>query len=128
MDGGAADYRLTAEATRSVSDLSTRVSVSWTFPSDTTPQAKRLPISTIRYFPALDEAGTAPAGRPFTVPVAVQEQGSADATVPHRLTAEASYDGGKTWVPVTVVDNAQLVLQHPAGARHGLAAGNRDRR
>ncbi|WP_158891859.1 S8 family serine peptidase [Amycolatopsis anabasis] len=116
VPGGNAEYRLATEGVRGGFDLSSRVSAVWTFRSGTTNAVTRLPISTIRYFPALDGANTAPSGTPFVVPVAVQEQGSAVTKVPYRLTAEASYDGGQTWTPAAVLGNAQLVLQHPAGA------------
>ena len=116
VEPGDAAYLLTSELTRTGYDLSSRVSVAWTFRSNTTTASKRLPISTIRYFPALDNAESAPSGVPFTVPVAVQEQGTDVLKTPYRLTAEASYDGGLTWTPATVLGNAQLVLHHQAGA------------
>jgi hypothetical protein len=37
-------------------------------------------------------------------------------SLPYQLTAEASYEGGQTWTPATVRGNAQLILQHQAGA------------
>ncbi|WP_026361196.1 S8 family peptidase [Amycolatopsis nigrescens] len=111
----AAGYRLVTEAARSNSDLSTRVNAAWTFNSGSTTAITALPLSTVRYFPALDGNGAAPGGGPFTVPVAVQEQGSDVTKVPYKLTAEASYDGGQTWTPATIIGNAQLVLQHPPG-------------
>ncbi|GAB3478754.1 S8 family serine peptidase [Amycolatopsis cihanbeyliensis] len=116
VEPGAAGFRLTAEATRSNVDLSTRVAASWTFDSTTTDRPTRLPVSTIRFFPRLDEANSAPAGRTFVFPVAVQEQGSPVTKVPHKLSAEVSYDGGQTWRPAGVLGNSQLVVQHPAGA------------
>jgi subtilisin family serine protease len=112
---GAADYRLVADSTRSNNPLSTRVSAAWTFRSDTTAATTALPISVIRYTPSLDNAGTAPSGRVFTVPVAVQTQAGV-AKSSHRLIAEASYDGGTTWQAVSVLGNARLLLCHPKGA------------
>ncbi|WP_216205596.1 S8 family peptidase [Amycolatopsis aidingensis] len=116
VEPGTAGFRLTAEATRSNAELSTRVSAAWTFDSDTTDRPSRLPVSTIRFFPDLDDANSAPGGRTFVFPVAVQEQGSPVTKVPHRLSAEVSYDGGQTWRPAGVLGNSQLVVQHPAGA------------
>jgi hypothetical protein len=44
----------------------------------------------------------------------VQPQGG-DPVPPQQFSAEVSYDGGKTWMPVTVV-GSELKLEHPAGA------------
>lgn len=114
---GAAQYRLSTEATRSeMFPVSRRVAASWTFRSDTTSGERRLPIPTIRYFPALDENDSAPSGQTFAVPVAVQEQASAEIQPPSELTAEVSYDSGATWQQATVVADTWLVLNHPGNA------------
>ncbi len=117
VPGGAAAYRLEVEASRPAAfDLSTRVSVAWTFRSSTTTSTTRLPVATIRYFPELDGNHSAPSGRVVTVPVAVQEQATGVTRAPHELTAEVSYDGGRTWTPAEVVNGSALRLYHPYDA------------
>ncbi|SMD23716.1 Subtilase family protein [Kibdelosporangium aridum] len=111
-------YTLTAEAIRSgVSDVSTTVRGAWTFrsgPAGADPV--RLPLSTVRYTPALDATNSAPAGESFIVPVSVQAQNSGQGTVPKSLTVEASFDGGQTWTAATVVANVFAIVQHPNDA------------
>jgi hypothetical protein len=118
VEPGMADYQLRSEWDRSsMYDLSTKIDITWSFRSDTADAEAftRLPISTVRYFPKVDENGSAPAGGTFTFPVAVQEQGSNKTKAPHKLTAEVSYDAGKTWQPATVsAGNTRLTVQHPA--------------
>nr|CEL14651.1 peptidase S8 and S53, subtilisin, kexin, sedolisin [Kibdelosporangium sp. MJ126-NF4]CTQ96720.1 peptidase S8 and S53, subtilisin, kexin, sedolisin [Kibdelosporangium sp. MJ126-NF4] len=111
-------YTLTTEAVRSgVSDVSTAVRAAWTFrsgPVGTDPV--RLPLSTVRYTPALDATNSAPAGESFIVPVSVQAQNSNQGTVPKSLSVEASFDGGQTWTATTVVANVFAIVQHPNDA------------
>ncbi|HET9141248.1 hypothetical protein [Actinophytocola sp.] len=112
-----AGYRLTAEASRpALFDTSTRVSAEWTFRSGQVAGQVTLPLSTIRFTPALDQTNTAPAGRPFLVPVAVQPQTSNELVRPVRLSVEASYDEGRTWRQTTVIANRAVLLHHPPGA------------
>ncbi|MBP2329005.1 subtilisin family serine protease/ethanolamine utilization microcompartment shell protein EutS [Kibdelosporangium banguiense] len=114
----AGNYLLTTEATRSsVSDLATTVRASWTFRSGTVgADPVRLPLSAVRYTPALDATNSAPAGKSFIVPVSVQAQNSGQGTVPKSLKVDASFDGGLTWTPTTVVANVFAVVQHPNDA------------
>ncbi|HEX6357427.1 S8 family serine peptidase [Actinophytocola sp.] len=112
------NYRLTTESTRSAQfDLTTSVNAEWTFRSShvdgTTPAA--LPLNVVRFAPKLAEDGSAPAGKPFLVPLTVQDKTGASVR-PKRLSVEVSYDEGKSWQRVPVVLNASAVLQHPAGA------------
>ncbi len=114
----AADYRLTASATRPGATLSTEVSATWTFRS--AHGTARLPLSTVRFTPELTD-GTAPTG-PFRVPVIV-ERGNAGS-----LTVEVSYDDGARWQRVKVV-GGKARLDHPTSADSvSLRAGvtNRD--
>ncbi|PRX49083.1 subtilase family protein [Prauserella shujinwangii] len=112
-----AEYRLAAGGGRGpLFDVGARVAASWTFRSGHTEEPTRLPVWTIRYFPELDDDNSAPSGRPFTVPVAVQEQASARTETPARLDAEVSYDNGHTWTAAEVDGNARLLLHHPVGA------------
>jgi subtilisin family serine protease len=112
----ARDYRLTAEATRLARfDLSPSVSAEWTFRSSQVDGVDALDLNVVRFSPKLDVNGSAPAGTPFIVPVALQDETGAT-TRPRRLTVEVSYDEGGTWQRVPVVANLAAVLHHPAGA------------
>ncbi|WP_170156145.1 S8 family serine peptidase [Umezawaea tangerina] len=113
---GAAEYRLTTEATRTNSPLSTGVSAAWTFRSARTADITALPISVIRFTPELDANGTAEAGKRFTVPVSVHGQAGAGGARQRITSAEVSYDGGTTWQRVPVPGGCVLRLAHPAGA------------
>ncbi|MEE6261081.1 S8 family serine peptidase [Plantactinospora sonchi] len=112
------DYRLTMSAERGgPATLSTRVEVTWTFRSGhvagETPV--RLPVSTVRFAPRVDNDNTAPAGQTGTVPVTVTAQPDSPAGANQSLTVEVSYDDGKTWAPVEVTAG-QAVLRHPENA------------
>jgi subtilisin family serine protease len=121
VPGGAANYRLEAAATRSNSDLSTRVAATWSFRSDTVVgDARPLPLLAVRYAPTLDDHNRAAGGRAFTVPVYVQRNGAATAPDLTEFTVRASYDDGATWRPVRLIasgDQWLAVLSHPADAR-----------
>jgi hypothetical protein len=99
--------------------LSTSVTCEWTFRS-AAPGPDRttvLPLSVVRFVPAVDDTNTAPAGRPYLLPVEVQRQpGSAAGPAP-TLTVDVSYDDGRTWQSVPVRrfgDRWQAALRHPA--------------
>ncbi|MBP2330857.1 subtilisin family serine protease [Kibdelosporangium banguiense] len=114
------NYTLFTEGIRTntgVSDVTTAVRASWTFRSGPAgPDPVRVPLSTVRYTPALDATNSAPAGESFIIPVSVQAQGSGTGTVPKTLTVEASFDGGQTWSAATVVANVFAIVQHPNDA------------
>ncbi|MEO3818076.1 S8 family serine peptidase [Plantactinospora sp. B24E8] len=113
-----ADYRLTMTAERGgPATLSTRVEVTWTFRSGHVPGESpvRLPVSTVRFAPRVDNDNTAPAGQTGTVPVTVTAQPDSPAGANQSLTVEVSYDDGKTWAPVEVTAG-QVVLRHPEDA------------
>jgi subtilisin family serine protease len=114
----AGNYVLSTEGVRSgVSDVSTTVRASWTFRSGNVgADPVRLPLSTVRYTPALDAKNAAPSGQSFIVPITVQQQATGTGTLPRTLTVEASYDGGVTWSPAVVVANVLAVVQHPNDA------------
>ncbi|WP_306819978.1 S8 family serine peptidase [Streptomyces sp. DSM 40750] len=114
-------YTLTGEATRSLNTykVSDRVSAKWTFTSqyvDPTRVAERLPLSAVRFLPKLSLTATAKAGRKITVPVVVQGPAAVKGHL-KSLAVQVSYDGGRTWKPVTVrTDTAgkrSLRLVHP---------------
>jgi subtilisin family serine protease len=112
------NYVLTAEGIRSgVSDVTTAVRTSWSFKSGHAgTEPVRVPLSNVRYTPALDATNSAPAGESLIVPITVQQQASGTGTIPKTLTVEASFDGGQTWSAATVVANVFAVVQHPDNA------------
>jgi subtilisin family serine protease len=112
------DYRLTTESVRPARfTLTTAVSAEWTFQSSHVDgsEQKPLDLNVVRFAPKLDANGSAPAGTPFLVPLRVQDQTSTDVRV-RRLSAEVSYDEGRTWQRVPVINNMVAKLNHPAGA------------
>ncbi|SFF47191.1 Serine protease, subtilisin family [Actinacidiphila alni] len=111
---GAAAYRLTTDVRRdpALFPLSDRVTARWTFRSahtDTgTPAA--LPLSVVRYAPALAPDSSAPAGRPYAVPYRVQRSATAGRVA--RIAFQVSYDAGRTWRAVPS-RGGRVLLQHP---------------
>jgi Subtilase family len=97
-----ADYRVEVSLERGAPlSLTTRSDVVWSFRSGhvngEVPQ--RLPVSVVRFTPALDADSSAPAGRAWTILVTVQTQPHAAGPRPDRLTVEVSYDDGASWSP-----------------------------
>ncbi|MGX7825796.1 S8 family serine peptidase [Actinokineospora sp. 24-640] len=129
--GGSGTYRLHAEATRSVSPLSTKVVADWTFRSapGAGDEPAALPLLAVRFAPSLDDRNRAPSGQAFTVPVYVQRNGSTTEGV-RKPAVQVSYDDGRTWRPAPVLgggDRWQAVLLHPATAEFvSLRAQARD--
>ncbi|MDV5144312.1 serine protease [Streptomyces sp. SBC-4] len=112
---GRAAYKLTATATHgSGPTAGGRVTASWTFTSAAASRPAELPLSTVRFAPALDLDGTAPAGALTRVPVTVQ--GAAATTGVRSLTVSVSTDGGTTWTRVPVLDG-QAGFRTPAAGR-----------
>ncbi len=117
VPGKEAAYRLVVESERGApATLSTRVSGVWTFRSGhvASDMPARLPVSVVRFSPALDAENSAPSGRRFTVPVTVQPLEGSAARPVRRLSVEVSYDDGATWTRAEVHGSA-AVLRHPAG-------------
>jgi len=118
VPAAAATYRLEATATRAAPHtLSTQVAGAWTFTSGHVAgeEPQRLPLSSVRISPKLDQHNAAPAGRLLPIPLTVGHQtGSPRATT---VTAEVSFDDGKTWRPVRVEgtgDHRVATVRHPA--------------
>ncbi|XVS66307.1 S8 family serine peptidase [Actinosynnema sp. CA-299493] len=116
---GTAGFRLETEAVRTpgVSEFTAAVSGAWTFRSDTAPGdlATPLPLTVVRFTPALDANGVAPAGRVLRVPLVVeQQQGAANGRV-GRVGVEVSFDDGKSWSSAAVVGRTAFV-RNPATA------------
>ncbi len=112
---GAASYRLTATATRGDGAApSGRVTAAWTFTSAATARPTALPLSTVRFTPALGLDGTAPADDRMRVPVTVQ--GAAAGTGVRSLAVSVSTDNGTTWTRVPVADG-RAAFRNPAAGR-----------
>ncbi|WP_329274418.1 S8 family peptidase [Streptomyces sp. NBC_01451] len=110
-------FRLTTDVSRptSLSSVSTRVAVEWTFTSaHVTGVGQRLPLSVVRFTPRLSAASTAKAGTRFSVPFTVE--GAATARTAGKPAFSVSYDDGRTWHPAKAVDGKRLDLRHPAKA------------
>ncbi|MBT0769872.1 S8 family serine peptidase [Kineosporia sp. J2-2] len=114
-------YRLEMSTTRTAPfRLSTTVGAVWTFTSqhgDT-----ELPLSTVRFSPALDSRNAAPAGR-FSIPVTVVHASGTPAN--QTLTAQFSTDDGTTWKNTTVSgsgDRSTLQVTNPASGFVSLRA------
>ncbi|MFH8619897.1 S8 family serine peptidase [Streptomyces sp. NPDC017979] len=116
-----AEYRLSTTETRSgFTSVSTKVAAEWTFASQRTAAPVDLPVSTVRFSPELASDSTAPAGASSRVPVTV-EGAAADGGV-RSLTVRASYDDGRTWTKVPLVDGAVTVTNPAAGQSVALRA------
>jgi hypothetical protein len=119
VPSAAADYRIEATAARGAPfSLSTRVDATWTFRSGpaTGDTPVRLPLSTVRFDPSLDQENRAPAGRLFSVPVSVRPQPGSAAGRTRSLTVDVSYDDGVTWRKANVLavgGTGVVLLQHP---------------
>ncbi|TQE19752.1 peptidase S8 [Streptomyces ipomoeae] len=114
-----ARYKLTTSFKRSakVGAISTRIDASWTFRSKKTGEETAMPLSTVRFRPALGLDSTAPAGRTQSIPVAVE--GAAAGRNLKSLAVHASYDDGRTWRKLTV-RNGQVSVKNPAKGK-GIA-------
>ncbi|MGW6918401.1 serine protease [Kitasatospora sp. NPDC054939] len=111
---GRAAYRLTSTVERGgAPGTATRVSASWTFHSQAAGGPARLPLSVVRFSPALDLDGTVAAGAPLRVPVTVLGAGSDGRT--RSLTVAVSFDGGAAWSPLPV-ERGAVTVRHPRSA------------
>ncbi|GAA2967342.1 S8 family serine peptidase [Actinokineospora diospyrosa] len=112
VPAAAADYRLDTEGTRDASFLvSTKVSATWTFRSDS--RQTTLPLSAVRFDAKLRPDNSASPGR-FSIPVSLQLEDGRHIR-PRDLDVEVSYDEGKTWRHAQVRDGS-VQLDHPRSA------------
>ncbi len=116
-----AGYRLRIEAHRDEpADLATRTTVDWTFRSGGSPgRTTRLPVSVVRFTPALNDHNAAPAGVTVQVPVQVHRQPDSTGGPVRALAVDVSYDDGKTWRRSEVArvgDRGLVTLRHPEQA------------
>ncbi|MFT2017351.1 serine protease [Streptomyces sp. 796.1] len=117
---GRANYRVTATVRRTGQrGAATTVTASWTFASQRTAAAAKLPVSVVRFAPALGLDGTAPAGKALRVPVSVQ--GPARGHV-RALDVAYSVNGGTSWQRAAVVGGVATVPAQKAGTAVTLRA------
>ncbi|GGS55400.1 hypothetical protein GCM10010253_32390 [Streptomyces badius] len=112
VPAGSASYKLSTSVKHSakVNPLSTRVDASWTFSSKKT-AFTMLPVSTVRFTPAVGADGRVKAGKTVSVPVKVH--GAAAGKNLKSLKTYVSYNGGKTWKKVTV-KKGKITVKNPA--------------
>ncbi|WP_432173621.1 S8 family serine peptidase [Streptomyces sp. Tue6028] len=109
-----ADYRLNVTVERSIAaDVSSSLTVNWTFSSAYTPKTTTLPISVVRFTPRLTLDNTSTAGAKVQVPVTVK--GAAAGQDLKSLKVWVSYDKGTTWRTATVRDGRIQVTNPAAG-------------
>ncbi|MEV4317491.1 S8 family serine peptidase [Actinocrispum sp. NPDC049592] len=118
VEPGPASFRLHTEATRDL-NVSTKVSVDWTFKSDTvtgdTP--KPFGLLAVRFAPNLDAQNQTSAVLPTLLPITVESNTGARTRTP---AVRVSYDEGKTWtaLPVLTIGGRMFtLLVHPRGAK-----------
>ena len=122
----AGDYRLALDSRHGLPwlELSTRVRAEWGFRSAHAPgrEATLLPMLAVRFTPALDQRNTAPAGKPFSLPVGVTRLDlPTGAPKVRTLGVEVSYDDGRSWVKAALEPTGPgwtARLNHPTGAAH----------
>ena len=110
-----AAYRLEAEAVRSESPFSTRVSAVWTFRSAHNDRPwedpELLPLTMVKFAPeGLDPYNYAPVGSTVRVPITLQHQTAVGLA---SLSVEVSFDDGGTWAPAAV-DGMALSITGPS--------------
>jgi hypothetical protein len=117
---GPATYRLDRTSTRSTPhNFSTSVSASWTFRSGHVAgeDFQRLPLSSVRFSPKLDDLNRAPGGCRFEIPVTVEHQPDSSAGTARKVTVDVSYDDGRTWRKATLRgsgDHRVATVDHPS--------------
>ncbi len=125
LPSGDAEYRLQAQAARSVSPFATQVDAIWTFraePSEGSgsvlgfdlPDA--LPVMAVRFAPRLDEFNRARAGVRAALPFTVERQPGPEYGRLRVATVEASFDDGRTWRRLPVAghgDTRVATVKHP---------------
>jgi hypothetical protein len=114
-------YRLEYEVNRSTGfNASTKISGSWTFKSSEvgTDKWTYLPLSSFSLTPQVDLNNSAPAGRPYLVPVSLKPQPGSTPSATRKITVEVSYDEGATWRTANLIrtgtDTWLAALRHPS--------------
>ncbi|WP_405687016.1 serine protease [Streptomyces sp. NBC_00057] len=118
---GRAAYRVTSTVKRGgAPGTATRVTASWTFTSDTTAGPAPVPVSAVRFSPALSPTGTAAADTALRVPVTVQ--GAAADGRTRSLAVSVSVNGGASWTRVPAENGAVTIRNPRAGTGVSLRA------
>ncbi|WP_440899462.1 S8 family serine peptidase [Actinosynnema sp.] len=114
LEPGAANYRVSTEVVRTggASDFSTRLSGAWTFRAGAGTGRAELPLTLVRFTPALDRDGAARAGFSL-LPLEFQRAGGSSGL--RSLTVEASYDDGASWAKAPVLLGSALLDLPRAG-------------
>jgi subtilisin family serine protease len=101
--------------------LSTKISATWSFRSADTPGTQVLPLLDIRYAPRVDTENRAPVNVP--VPITIGRQTGSSAGPVTSLQLSASFDDGKTWVPVSVTGTGdKRTILVPGGKPGGFVS------
>ena len=100
--------------------VSTRIISAWTFKSGPPPTSAEvtLPLSAVRFTPAVALDNSAKAGTAMTVPITIE--GAAASNGVAALSVDVSYDAGSTWKNTKVYTGKgkrNLVLNQPATAK-----------
>jgi hypothetical protein len=114
-----ARYTLSATTTHPTSTISTKVDAAWSFQSGhASDDGATVPLMAVRFAPNVDAHNSAPAGRPYTIPVSVQRLAGAAYGDARTMQVDVSFDDGKTWqaAPLTGTGwNRTATVNHPAG-------------
>ncbi|MEV6237845.1 S8 family serine peptidase [Lentzea sp. NPDC051838] len=127
VPAGAANYRLTTEASRTNPGwpLSTKVSAEWGFRSGHTTAATPLSLLSIGFDPELDLTNHAPRNALFSVPFRVDRQPGSQGGKAEPTWVEVSRDDGQTWQRVPVLRKNgtwSAIVQNPASGFVSLRA------
>ncbi|WP_347178143.1 S8 family serine peptidase [Streptomyces sp. LX-29] len=115
VPSGQGSYKLSTSVHRSkVAKVSTKITADWTFSSQKVSAKTRLPISVVRFTPALAVDSTAKAGATVKVPVAVH--GAAAGKNLKSLTVYVSYDDGKSWKKLAV-NGGKVTVKNPKAGK-----------
>lgn len=109
VPAAAGNYTLSIDAKRpegADAELSSKVATSWSFRSQHVDGEAPLPLMALRAAPALGAANDAWRLLPLAVPIEVERAAGMTGTV-RQVTAEASFDGGKTWHRQFVIGDGQ---------------------
>ncbi|WP_073838352.1 S8 family serine peptidase [Micromonospora sp. CB01531] len=124
---GGATFRFDGSMERDTR-LTTKLSVSWTFRSAHTDKLKALPLTAVSFAPLLDDHNVGKAGNLGVYPATITQTEGSGRVV--KLAVQASYDDGKTWKKVPVLNHGgswQVSVPHPkAGGFVSLKASGSD--
>ncbi|MGO1055435.1 S8 family serine peptidase [Crossiella sp. CA198] len=114
-------YEFSTTANRKdLASISTSVTTTWGFTSAHTDSLTRVPVSMVRFTPALGLDGTLPAHSWQRVPLTVQGAAAGDQL--KSLTAAVSYDRGASWQQAWVAGGAVFVVNPAKGKSVSLRA------